>query len=53
MDYIDNNLKKDIILKFAKNAKLITIATSPFFLNQNLLSKNLQIFIKKDLIKKS
>ncbi len=44
MNYIDNNLKNDIILKFAKNAKLITIATSPFFLNQNLLNKYLQIF---------
>lgn len=34
MDYVDYNLKKDFILNLAKNAKLITIATSPFFIEQ-------------------
>lgn len=36
LDYIDFELKKKVIIDFAKNAKLITIATSPFFIGQKL-----------------
>lgn len=36
LDYIDFELKKKVILTIAKNAKIITIATSPFFINQEL-----------------
>ncbi|MDD5769520.1 MAG: UPF0489 family protein [Candidatus Gracilibacteria bacterium] len=39
LDYIDYNLKKKVILDIAKKAKVITIATSPFFIDQNLAIK--------------
>jgi len=35
LDYIDFNKKKRIILHFAKKAKLIIVATSPFFIDQD------------------
>lgn len=35
LDYIDFNKKRQIILKFARKAQLITIATSPFFIDQD------------------
>lgn len=35
LDYIDFNKKKQIILTFARKARLITIATSPFFIDQD------------------
>jgi len=35
LDYIDYNLKKEAILDIASRAKLITIATSPYFVDQN------------------
>lgn len=35
MDYINYNLKKDFILHIAKKSRLITIATSPYFIDQN------------------
>lgn len=34
LDYIDYELKKKVILDIAKKAKVITIATSPFFIDQ-------------------
>ena len=34
LDYVNFDLKKDIILKFAKKAKIITIASSPYFIDQ-------------------
>lgn len=39
LDYIDYELKKKVILDIAKKAKVITIATSPFFINQELALK--------------
>jgi len=34
LDFIDYNLKKQVILDIAKKADLITICTSPYFINQ-------------------
>ena len=34
LDYIDYNLKKQVVLDIAKKADLITICTSPFFIDQ-------------------
>lgn len=42
LDYIDFELKKKVILDIAKKAKLITISTSPFFINQELAIKRLR-----------
>ena len=42
MDYIDYNLKIDITKKWMEKADLITIATSPFFINQELAIKVLK-----------
>ncbi len=42
LDYIDSELKKKIILDIAKKAKIITVATSPFFIEQNLALKVLR-----------
>jgi len=42
LDYIDYELKKKIILETAKTAKLITVSTSPFFINQELAIKVLR-----------
>lgn len=39
LDYIDYELKKKVILDIAKKAKVITVATSPFFINQELALK--------------
>ena len=39
MNYIDNKLKADITKKWMKKADLITIATSPFFIDQELAIK--------------
>lgn len=39
LDYIDYDLKKKVILDIAKKAKVITIATSPFFIDQELALK--------------
>ncbi len=36
LDYIDYELKKKVILEIAKKAKIITVATSPFFIDQEL-----------------
>lgn len=36
LDYIPFKDKKNIILHFARQASLITVATSPFFINQVL-----------------
>ena len=36
LDFIDYSLKKKVILQLAKKADIITIATSPFFINQEL-----------------
>ncbi|QFR38939.1 hypothetical protein A9Q91_01760 [Candidatus Gracilibacteria bacterium 28_42_T64] len=36
LDFIDFNLKKKVVLDAAKKAKIITVATSPFFINQEL-----------------
>ncbi len=40
LDYIDFNLKKKVILDIAKKASLITVSTSPFFINQGLAIKH-------------
>lgn len=39
LDYIDYELKKQVILDIAKTASLITVSTSPFFINQELSIK--------------
>lgn len=39
LDYIDYNLKKYVVQKLIKKASLITVATSPFFIDQNLALK--------------
>jgi hypothetical protein len=39
LDYIDYELKKKVILDIASKAKVITVATSPFFINQELALK--------------
>lgn len=39
LDFIPYALKKEVILKLAKRSKLITIATSPYFINQSLAVK--------------
>ncbi len=36
LEYIDNNLKVEKIKKYIKQAKFITIATSPFFIDQTI-----------------
>ena len=36
LDFIDYNLKKQVVLDAAKKAKVITVATSPFFIDQEL-----------------
>lgn len=39
LDFIDYNLKKKVVLDIAKKANVITIASSPFFINQELAIK--------------
>ncbi len=39
LDFIDYDLKKKVVLDAAKKAKIITVATSPFFINQDLAIK--------------
>ncbi len=39
LDFIDYNLKKKVILDIAKKASVITVSTSPFFINQELAIK--------------
>ena len=39
LDFIDYDLKKKVTLDAAKKAKVITIASSPFFINQDLAIK--------------
>jgi hypothetical protein len=39
LDYIDYDLKKKVVLDIAKKAKIITVATSPFFIDQELALK--------------
>jgi hypothetical protein len=34
LDFIDYNLKKQVILDIAQKADLITVCTSPYFINQ-------------------
>lgn len=36
LDYIDYELKKKVILDVARKASMITVSTSPFFINQEL-----------------
>ena len=36
LDYIDYDIKKQLILKIASKASIITVATSPFFIDQKL-----------------
>jgi len=36
LDYIDYELKKKVVLDVAKKARVITVATSPFFINQDI-----------------
>jgi hypothetical protein len=45
LNYINYDLKKKVILNIAKNASVITVASSPFFINQKLaLKRFLDIF---------
>ena len=45
LEYIDNSLKIEKIKKYIKQAKFITIATSPFFIEQSLaINKIKEIF---------
>ncbi len=39
LDFIDYDLKKKVVLDIASKASLITVATSPFFINQTLALK--------------
>jgi len=39
LDFIDYDLKKKVVLDAANKAKIITVATSPFFINQDLALK--------------
>ena len=39
LDFIDYDLKKKVILDMAEKADFITVATSPFFINQELAIK--------------
>ncbi|EFK95471.1 hypothetical protein LDC_2525 [sediment metagenome] len=34
LDFIDYKLKKDLVVKLSEISKIITIATSPYFMNQ-------------------
>ena len=44
LEFIDYDLKKKVVLDAAKKAKVITVATSPFFIDQQLAIKVLNIF---------
>lgn len=48
LDYIDYELKKQVILDIAKKADLITVCTSPYFINQE---RALEVF--RDIFDKS
>ncbi len=39
LDYIDYELKKKVILDILRNSSVITVSTSPFFINQELAIK--------------
>lgn len=39
LDFIDYDLKKQVVLDIAKKADIITVATSPFFIDQELALK--------------
>jgi len=39
LDFIDYDLKKKVVLDASEKAKVITVATSPFFINQSLAIK--------------
>ncbi len=39
LDFIDYELKKKVVLDIAKKASVITVSTSPFFINQELALK--------------
>jgi len=47
LDFIDYDLKKKVVLDAANKAKIITVSTSPFFIDQNLA-----INVFKDLFSK-
>ena len=42
LDFIDFELKKKVVQKIFKKAKLVTISTSPFFINQELALQRLK-----------
>ena len=46
LDFIDYELKKKVVLDAARKAKIITVSTSPFFINQELAIK-----VFKDIFK--
>jgi len=50
MDYIDYNLKVTKIREYINNTNVITIATSPFFINQNYAIKVLKDIFNYDII---
>ena len=50
LDFIDYDLKKKVVLDIAKKASIITVSTSPFFINQELAIKVFKdLFDKKEV----
>jgi hypothetical protein len=47
LDFIDYDLKKQVILDIAKKVDVITIASSPFFIDQKLALKVLKDIFSK------
>lgn len=50
LDFINYNLKKKVILDIAKKADVITVSTSPFFIDQKLALKVFKDLFKKDIL---
>jgi hypothetical protein len=50
LDFIDYNLKKEVILDLAEKAILVTVSTSPFFINQELALKVFKDIFSKDCV---
>jgi hypothetical protein len=44
LDDIDYELKKKVVLDIAEKASIITVATSPFFINQELAVNIIKFF---------
>jgi hypothetical protein len=48
LDFIDYELKKKVVLDLAEKADVITVSTSPFFIEQNLALKVFKDIFSKD-----